>query len=336
MRLRKLALSPRLLAAAAAGFGTLVVMPSAHAQVAFAIANGGSSLVSFNIANPSALLSTVTLNIGGSTITTVNGQPVLVGLDGIDYRPVNGQLYGYSDTTDTLFTVNTNTGALTALPGAAQGTTNNNFLGIDFNPVVDRIRLVNEAAENVVFSPNSSAPFSVGPPLFYPAGDPGASSPFGVRVIEAAYTNNFSGATSTTLYGIDYGRSSLVTINVTTGALTTVGNLGITLPTPANGTPFVGFDIFTALGGGNTAYALLDTTTGLASGTAPNLFTINLATGAASASLGRIGGANGPNQVYSLAVTPSVSVAPEPGTVALLAMGGLMGGVVLRRKRSRA
>jgi hypothetical protein len=346
MGLRKLTLSSVLGLAAALTAVLTATAPAAQAQTAYAIANGGSTLISFNVANPTAILSSVTINIGGSTVINIGGQPTLVGLDGIDFRPATGQLYGYSDTTDTLYTVDTTTGGLTALPGAVEGTTNSNLVGFDFNPVVDRIRVVTPAAaaggaggaESVVLTPTSSAPFSTGPGLTYSAGDPGASSPFGVQVIEAAYTNNFAGAASTTLYGIDYGTSSLVTINVTTGAVSTVGSLGITLPTPANGTPFVGFDIFTALGGGNTAYAILDTTTGLASGTAPNFFTINLTTGVASASLGRVGGANGPNQVYSLAVTNAAvsTAAPEPGSAALFAMAATLpiAGLVRRRRRT--
>ena len=327
MSLRKIALNTTLIAAVAAFVPLIAAAPAAHAQVAYAIGSNGTSLISFNVNTPTTILSTSTLTLNGSTFITVGGQPSAVSLDGIDFRPSNGQLYGYSDFSDTVYTVNTTTGALTAVPGTVAGTTNTNLLGIDFNPVVDRLRLVDEATENVVFNPTSSTPFSSGPTL----NDP--TNTFSPHVVEAAYTNNFAGATTTALYGIDYGTSSLVTISTTTGAVTTVGSLGVTLPTPGVGTPFVGFDIFSTLGGGtNTAYAILDTTN---FGGAPNLYTINLTTGAATLR-GAVG--SGLTGVYSLAVTPVASAAPEPGSLALLGAASALPllGVVRRRLRRKA
>jgi hypothetical protein len=211
--------------------------------------------------------------------------------------------------------------------GTGASATNTNLLGMDFNPTIDRVRVVTESGQNLVYNPNSAAAPTVATDLFYPAGDPGANAPLGVRIIENAYSNNIAGSGLPTIqYGIDYGLDSLVTIANNAGTLTTIGSLGLNINDVA---PFVGFDIFTSGFGVNTAYAVLDTTTG----NAPGLYTINLATGQAM-SVGAIGG--GFTQVYSLAVRPSQQIIPEPGTIALLAAGGIAPlGAVLRRRRGR-
>lgn len=312
-----------------ATLAALFVTP-AHAQggqTAYAIANGGTTLITFNTSNPGAASAVGAFSIGGSTTINVGGNVIPVSLDAIDFRPLNGQLYGYLDATDTLYTVNTATGALTAVAsGSGLSATDTFMLGMDFNPTIDRVRVVTDSTQNLVYNPNSNAAPTVNTPLFYPAGDPGVNAPLGPRIIENAYTNNIAGAFGTTVqYGIDYGLDTLVTINNNAGTLTTIGSLGVNINDTAT---YAGFDIFTTLGGVNTAYAILDTTIG----TAPTFYTINLGTGGAT-SVGAIGG--GFTQVYSLAVVPTAAVgaaAPEPGSIALLLAGGGVAGLVARRR----
>lgn len=311
-------------AATLAGLVGLAVTP-AQAQTAYAITTGvagaplgSASLIRFDIANPlSAVL-----------VGTFNGDATA--LDAIDFRPLNGQLYGYLTSTNTLYTVDVNTAALTAVVGGPSSIAGNNLAGIDFNPVIDRVRVVNEAAENFVLNPNpGGAVPAAAAPLTYPDTDVAAQAGASPLVVENAYTNSNFGrlSTSTVQYGIDYGTDSLVTIANNLGTLGTVGgtlgNLGIDLNDDAT---YAGFDIFTSALGVNTGYGLFDTTTGLA----PTLYTIDLGTGAAT-SVGAIGGFT---QVYSLAVTPSAA-APEPGTIALTLLGGgaLAGRVVVRRRK---
>jgi hypothetical protein len=282
---------------------------SAHAQqTAYAIANGGSTLIKFDTSNPGAAVAVGNFN-GGATF-----------LDGIDFRPLNGQLYGYLDSSDTLYAVDLNTATLTAVAsGAGPSATNTNLLGMDFNPTIDRVRVVTDSTQNLVYNPNSNAAPTVATSLFYGAGDVNANS--NALIIDNAYTNNIAGLFGTsTQYGIDYGLGTLVTIANNAGTLGTVGSLGIGL----NGNSFVGFDIFTNFTGINSAYALLDTTAGFA----PGFYTVNLNTGTAT-SVGSVGGFT---QVYSLAVAPAQ--APEPASLALLGLGGLSAFVVRRRKTS--
>jgi len=307
-------------AAAALGLFGLLLAASGPARAqhsAYALANGGSTLITFQTNTP-----------GGASAVgnfTLNGQATF--LDAIDFRPLDGVLYGYLDATDTLYRVDLGTAALTAVAsGSGASATNTNLLGMDFNPTIDRVRVVTDSGQNLVYNPNSAAAPAVATDLFYPAGDPGADAPLGARIVENAYSNNIAGIGLPTIqYGIDYGLDSLVTIANNAGTLTTIGSLGLNIDDSA---PFVGFDIFTALNGGNIAYAVLDTT----AGSAPSLYTIDLGTGAAT-SVGSVGG--GFTQVYSLAVAPSV--VPEAGTAALTLLGGLpLTAAALRRRRRRS
>jgi hypothetical protein len=316
------------LAAAGLALGALLLPGGAARaqQTAYAIANGGTTLIRFDTANPTAAVAVGNFS-GGATF-----------LDAIDFRPSNGQLYGYLDATDTVYTVDLATATLTAVAtGTGTGATNTNLLGIDFNPTTgggtgNLFRLVTDSTQNLVYNVTAPGSPTVATSLFYPAGDVAANNPLGgVHVIENAYTNNLLGAATTQQYGIDYVTGSLVTIANNAGTLGTVGNtlgnLGVSINQSA---PFVGFDIFTSFAGIDTAYAVLDTT----AGTAPGLYTINLSTGAAT-SVGAIGG--GFTQVYSLAVTPTA--VPEAGTVSLLLLGALSaasaGAAPMLRRRKR-
>ena len=68
-------------------------------------------------------------------------------LIGIDYRPATGQLYGATRTS--LYSINPNSGAAT-LEGsfAPFGPTGAEF-GFDFNPTVDRLRIVSTTDQNL-------------------------------------------------------------------------------------------------------------------------------------------------------------------------------------------
>jgi hypothetical protein len=283
------------LLAAALGIGAGLALPAQAQQTAFAIANGGTTLIRFQTDTPGSATAVGNFNIAGSATF----------LDAIDFRPLNGQLYGYLDATDTLYRVDTTTATLTPVGSGAGATATNTFqLGMDFNPTIDRVRIVTDSTQNLVYNPNGGA-VTAATSLFYGAGDVNEFS--SALVIDNAYSNNISGLfPTTTQYVIDYGLDTLATLNNNAGMLTTIGQLGV------NTDVFTGFDIFTSLTGVNSAYALLDST----GGNSPTLHTINLATGAAT-SVGSIGG--GFKQVYSLAIVP-VS-APEPTPLALLLAG---------------
>lgn len=292
--------------------GLASLAPARAQQTIYAIANGGTSLISFQSNNPGG--ATLVGNFsGGNTF-----------LDAIDFRPSTGQLYGFKSgigspgtTVDTLYTVNLTNGALTTV-GSFGATTNTNFVGMDFNAAIDRIRIVTDSTQNLVINPDTGALQLAATGLTYAAGDVNVNA--NPHVIDNAYAGNLPGVTGQQ-YGIDYGTDSLVTIANNAGTLTTVGALGVDTDL------YTGFDIFTSGGGVNTAYAIL----GPASGVGESLYTINLGSGAAT-SVGTFG--SGFTQIYSLAARPAATAVPEPGALALLIGGGATLGLSACRRRA--
>ena len=291
---------------ALASSALILTAATSRAQTAYALADNGLSLIKFNLATPG-----VTTLVG--TITGTGGARI----DGIDFRPNDGLLYAYSQQANGVFTLNLNTAAATPASTPATGSTTRN-LGIDFNPVADRLRLVNDVDQNLRINIANGATIVDGA-LAFAAGDPNVGiSP---SLNEAAYTNSdINLATGTTLFYIDPNLDILVsTINPNAGSLNTVGALGV------NTTDLTGFDILSDGLGGNTAYALLTNTTGI-----PSLYTINLATGAAT-SVGVINSPATTARPYSLAIVQPPPV-PEPGT--LLFGFALLGASLTRNRRN--
>lgn len=252
---------------------TLGLMPTANAYwpsaallpegTLFAVTSG-NRLINFNGATPGALNSNV-------AITGLQSGESIVA---IDFRPRTGQLIALGSTSR-IYILNPKTGAATQIgSGQFSPALSGSSFGFDFNPTVDRIRVVSDGDQNLRLNPDTGAVAGTDTALAFATGDANASAD--PNVVGAAYTNNFAGATSTTLYGIDSNLDALIRIgsaggsptSPNTGQLSTIGSLGV------NTTSQVGFDI----GAGDTAYASL-TTSG--SGTS-SLYSINLATGAAT------------------------------------------------------
>jgi hypothetical protein len=232
---------------------------------------GGNVLVNYDATSPSLILGV--LSITGHTGSLV----------AIDYRPATGELLALSDA-DLLYSINPVTGAarkVSANPFAT-ALTGTSF-GFDVNPAADRVRIVSETDENHRVNPDTGDPVSVDTALQYFAGDgmnpADPNNGTNPQVTAVAYTNNFAGAATTVAYGIDVGLDILVTVDPpNNGTLKTVGALGVSA-TDAS------FDI-TA---GDLAYAAL------AAGGVTRLYTVNLATGAATlvGTLGSGGAVNG-------------------------------------------
>ena len=180
------------------------------------------------------------------------------------------------------------TGVATRVGSAGAFALSGSAFGVDFNPVVDRVRITSDANQNIRVNPSDGTLTSADTTLSYASGDPN----FGLdpSIVASAYTNNDPTSALTTLYGIDSGINALVIQNPpNAGFLSTVGALGV----DADGA--IGFDIHT-LAGFDTAFA------GFLVGGSSTLHTIDLATGAATP-IGTIG-APGAAAMRSLAVSP--------------------------------
>ncbi|WP_421830649.1 DUF4394 domain-containing protein [Larkinella sp.] len=183
---------------------------------------------------------------------------------GIDMRPATGQLYALGNSSR-IYTISypagTNNAQLTVVgSGAFTPMLTGSDYGFDFNPTVDRIRVISNSGQNLRIDPTNGN-VSVDKPLNY---GPTAVDRPSVRA--AAYSNNVQGATTTVLYDLDDFSNRLYRqIPPNDGTLVGGSPLGIDI-TATNG-----FDIG---GRSDKAYALLT------AGSSTNLYNINLNNGA--------------------------------------------------------
>ncbi len=237
--------------------------------------NTSNQLVRFDSATPGTV----------STPLAITGLQAGETILGIDFRPANGGLYALGSTSR-LYVVNKTTGVATQVGSAGAFTLNGTDFGFDFNPTVDRIRVVSNTGQNLRLNPDTGA-------LTLTDGTLNPGSP---NVNAAAYTNNFAGATTTTLFVIDTTVDALYTQNPpNAGTLNLVGPLGV------DASNLNGFDIAPF---GGLAYAALTV------GGTSRLYTINLGTGLAT----QVGAIGGGNILRGLSVTFG---SPAAGTTSL-------------------
>jgi hypothetical protein len=277
-----------------------LAIPAARAHAEQLYATNGSSITRFD-----------SLSLGVTTTVPVTGLQAGETLVGIDVRPANQQLYGVGSTSR-LYTLNPITGAATQVGSAGAFTLNGTSFGTDFNPVPDRIRQVSNTEQSLRLNPNDGSLSATDTPL-NPAGN----------VVAVAYNNNVSGATTTTLYGIDSAAGTLVMIggpggtpSPNGGAISTVGSLGL----GTNLNESIGFDV----SGAGNAFATITT------GGISRLYTVNLTTGAATLASSN-GGAIGTGTTPFSGVT--AANAPEPGSALLIA--ALAAGLASRRRPTK-
>ncbi|RZK61233.1 MAG: DUF4394 domain-containing protein [Hymenobacter sp.] len=244
-------------------------------QLAYALA--GTNLLTFDTALPG----TIRTSVG---ITGVDATQTLVGLD---VRPANNALYalGYNAAAATgvansqLYTLNAVSGVASPLGAAFRLELGTGAIGFDFNPTVDRIRVVGANRNNYRLNPTVGAANVLAATDGTLTYNPTNNLPM---IGAVAYTNSVSGpspATTTTLYNYDITINQLniqATANPPAdGQLTAVGPSGIAVNNTA---PAVDLDIYSPAAGTNTAYLVANT------GTSANtsLYTVNLATGAAT------------------------------------------------------
>ena len=281
--------------------GEIVGMALATAAAPTALGlTSDNRLVAFNPQTPNTLTSS-------TAVTGLSNGETLVGMD---FRPRDGMLYGVSSA-GKLYTINPASGAATLRANlmADPADTTAPFTGlaggaisVDFNPAVDRLRIVSSTGQNlrVVVETATNAGVTV------TAGNTTTDAPINrasgaPSVLASAYSNNFAGTTSTTLFNLEQNTDRLTQQTPPNdGVLVDLGALGVDISGSA------GFDI----AGGDNGLALAALRSG-ASGPFL-LYTVSLATGAATlyrntsgnAALSQIGGAGGPANLIDIAIRP--------------------------------
>lgn len=268
-------------------------------RAAYGLTSAGS-LVRFDAANTSR----------ARTVGAVTGLGAGEKLVGIDFRPATGLLYGLGDKSG-VYQIDpgsaraTMTSSLRTASGVAVTLQGTRF-GIDFNPTVDRLRVISDASQNLRINVDNGAT-TVDQAIAYGAGDTNAGTR--PEAVGAAYTNNDNdsfvdpplipfnraAATATSLYTIDSARDVLALQDPPNdGTLKTVGKLR------QRTTSAVGFDVYSLPNsegdtGSNTGYAALTR------GGRARLYKVNLATGRAK----RVAGGGGAfRAVEDIAIAP--------------------------------
>jgi len=244
-------------------------------------------LITFNRASPAL-----------ATAATITGLQPSETLLGIDIRPggaTPGQIYALGSS-GRLYTIDPTSGAATLKSTLSADPTDTTApftglsgteYGVDFNPVVDRLRIVSDTGQNLRVNVDTGAVTTDG------TLNVGTVTRLGVT--DAAYTNNYATTCRTTLYYIDTINDKLLTTSdPNNGVLTEVGPLGV------DASAVGGFEIATATDGTNTATAVFVV------GTALNSYTINLSTGAATLN-GAVTGLNSGEQVRGIALATQSS-----------------------------
>ena len=176
---------------------------------------------------------------------------------GIDFRPLNGQLYALGSSSR-IYTLNLGTGAATAVGSQLPTLLVGSDFGFDFNPTVDRIRVVSDLGQNLRLNPIDGTISAID----------GMINPGTPTLSGAAYSENFAGATTTSLFVIDHNTDKLYLQSPpNNGVLVERGALGINI-TNSNG-----FDIGST---SNKAYLLATVNS------ENKIYSINTTTGAAS------------------------------------------------------
>jgi hypothetical protein len=202
-------------------------------EMIFAVTTA-NQLIQFNAGQPQKLLSS-------KPLTGLAAQERLLG---IDYRVAKGQLFGLG-ASGQLYRINTQDGSVSAIgaPSALPSEGAKEW-GVDFNPTVDRIRVVNDAGFNLRLHPDTGAVVDGNAELAgvqfdgrlaFDAGDVNAGKP--VAVLAAGYSYNKTNDKITTNYALEGKQGLLVhqgtkegvqpMVSPNTGRLYTIGSLGL-------------------------------------------------------------------------------------------------------------
>ena len=235
-----------------------------------------------------------------ATVSVMGLQPDET-LLGVDFRPNTGELFALGSS-NRLYTIDPSTGEATQVGSEpfAIALEGENF-GFDFNPTVDRIRVVSDAGQNLRLNPDTGAVVDADPMMegIQPDGDLNGDTD---SIVATAYTNSFTGTTTTTQYGIDALTNQLfIQAPPNDGTQTVVGDLGFDFEAGA------GFDIL----------FMEEMNLGFAT-SGSSLFSIDLETGAATL-VGEVKDGDHPLELVGFAGRSPI-VKPDPETAEFIGL----------------
>lgn len=229
----RLACTLSLLAALAAGCTTRSAPETTVSRGSIVAVTATHQLIRFDAARPGQVLSSKPL------VGLQPGETVL----GIDYRVAKGWLYALGSS-NRLYRVNADTAVATPVGERFSVSLSGTHFGVDFNPTVDRIRVVSDTGQNLRLHPDTGAVVDGDPttsglqtdgPLDYAPSDRSAGQR--PALVAVGYTYNKVDDKLTTNYAIDAAAGTLVTlgsregvtpvVSPNTGHLFTVGPLGL-------------------------------------------------------------------------------------------------------------
>jgi hypothetical protein len=256
--------------------------------------NGRTSIFSVDSATPGTVLS------GPTTLTGLVGSDAI---HAIDFHPTTGVLYGYASASGRLYTIDTTTGAASAV--GVSTSVANLFVGMTFNTTGSELRVVHYGGTNFRIDPATGT------------------------TLATDTSTNEDGLIGVAL---DPASSTTFALEEGTGFLHRIGSVGGSPNSASTGlTELVGPSAIFSTRGYNfdisavTGIAYADDMGGGGGGSS-NLFTVNLLTGAGT----HAGALASPLSLasYGIAVQP---VVPEPTSIAIVFTAASM----LGRKRQR-
>ena len=292
----------RLISLGVAAIAVVAPVSQASAERVFGL-KSDNKIVTFDSATPGKITSS-------GAISGIDAGDKLIGLD---QRLANPILYSMTTSGELYRIVKNASGRdYTAVSlGNTSPAPNGAGFGFDFNPVVDRLRVVSDTNKNLRIVPDTAQTFLDGAIT-----RDGSSN---VDLLGSAYRNSRPGATATVLYGLDAVTDSLVrATNANAGTYTNLnvaGNAFGPLGFGFSKLDRVSFDIS---GGSNQGYFTINNA----------FYTVDQLSGA-----GKFVGNIGNGDITGIAA----GAVPEPATWALMIGGfGLVGSAMRRRQSAGA